>query len=179
MLTRGTTDLTSAMDALWSSGVVVTEDMLVYLEQKYKDTGDAAEETTEDVEELTEAIEEQGEEVEKSTSKLGSFAGQLASIGQSVPGVAGQVFTAASKIVDGIDMIIESGGTAEGVVAGLTMAFEGINSVLPTYSSEANQAVETTFGLIGGFAELITGIPGDRKYMERKRKHKKLRHLAI
>jgi len=165
MLTRGTTDLTSAMDALWNSGVVVTEDMLVYLEQKYKDTGDAAEETTEDVEELTEAIEEQGEEVEKSTSKLGSFAGQLASIGQSVPGVAGQVFTAASKIVDGIDMIIESGGTAEGVVAGLTMAFEGINSVLPTYSSEANQAVETTFGLIGGFAELITGIPGLGKAM--------------
>src|SRR5690625_7481749 len=62
-------------------------------------------------------------------------------------------------------MIIESGGTAEGVVAGLTMAFEGINSVLPTYSSEANQAVETTFGLIGGFAELINRLPGPGKAM--------------
>src|SRR5690625_52824 len=113
MLTRGTTDLTSAMDALWNSGVVVTEDMLVYLEQKYKDTGDAAEEMTEDVEELTEAIEEQREEVEKSTSKLGSFAGQLGSIGQPVPCVAGQVFTGANKIGDGIDMRIQSGDTAE------------------------------------------------------------------
>lgn len=113
-------------------------------------------------------IPEPDPEVEVLPSTLQVISERLKNIGDTVPGVVGEIASALSSVTEGADTIITgfammadgSENSTETIVKGVGTIASGLLALLPVQESVANQMIEGFFGAAGAVAELVTGIPG-------------------